>query len=62
MKATSPVGVPEPETVPLKVIGVPCAKVVCERFNVVVVALNTTFFHCVARLYAFGEPSPDARS
>ena len=49
MKATSPVGVPEPEpaaTVPLNVMGVPCAiPVVCERFKVVLELLKVTVLH-----------------
>src|SRR5208282_3588006 len=62
MKATSPVGVPEPVTVPLNVIGVPCAKVVCERFSVVAEALKVTLLHWLERLATFGEPRPVAMS
>jgi len=66
IKATSPVGVPEPDpaaTAPLKVTDPPCAiPVVGDRFRLVLELLKTTLFHWLERLAALIEPSPVARS
>jgi hypothetical protein len=62
---TSPEGVPPPDdalTVPLSVMGVPCLKVVCERFKVVVERSVLRTPHELMRFAASTEPRPVARS
>ncbi len=66
MKATSPVGDPDEETVPLSVIGEPCGMAdvhgAQERFKVVVVLVKTTVFHCVASYRRSPIPNHVAKS
>ena len=62
MKATSPVGVPLPATVPVRVTFVPKLKLVEERPSVVLELLKCTLLHWLERFAAFTEPRPVAIS
>ena len=62
MRATLPVGVPVPVTVPLMVMEVPWAKLVDDGVSVVVVDANVTLFQLVTSWLASMVPRPVARS
>ena len=62
---TDPVGVLAPlvrDTAPLIVTGEPCTKLALDVCNVVCELASNTLFHALARLAAFTDPRPVARS